>query len=123
MLLQRFPRAGDLAEMDFYSRCCYAQVLAWVDWVHFLLQVLPDPELQSVLVQQRMLTSQISLLKLVPRQVLENNVEQVHILELDSKGKFNILFWTVLQCFLCQRGAVEKAATMCTRVPYFVGPE
>lgn len=80
--------AGDLAELDMYfdSRHFCAQVLPWVGWVHFLLQILPDSKSQSVLVKQ-IRTSQVSLLKLMPRQVLDKNFEQVHSSEPDSKEK------------------------------------
>jgi len=59
-----------------------------VGWARFLLQEPPDSEFQSALAEQRTLPSQVSLLKLVPRQVLEKNFKQVPISELDSKGRF-----------------------------------
>lgn len=68
------------------------QALLGVHWKHFLLQLLLDSEFPSVLQKQMMLTSEVSLQKLMPRQVLDKSFEHVHGSELDSKEKFVFSF-------------------------------
>lgn len=123
-LLQHFPRAGDLAEMmDFYLRRFYARLLPWLGWGYFLLQVLPDSEFQSVLAQQRALTSQVSPLKLVPRKVLEKSLEQVHISEPDSKGRSAFFAGPCRTVSSVRDAQYNRQQLHTTTVPYFAGPE